>query len=382
MRGFVMMVVSILLLSGCGQAELTPEQKAYVAKLESELTQTKQEIGSAEQISNKYSGGLLKALATSRIEILKTNQALLEQRILAVSSGSPVKIETLASAPNEKLAGELSTEIQTIKADIESSKAEAARYNGGLIQMLKLSTIATTEQTLAMLQQKYLVAKYGLNPSFSTSNTSSMSTPTQAAVDTVSTPQPVAPNEDLLPPADGPFGFEGGLSKDIIEKMVGEQLTVSNETPNLYILKSAPKNNSAFETYALVISPTVGLCQIRAIGKDISSNRFGHQLKSQFDELKNSLTSIYGIPKTLDILMPGSLWKDSDDWMMGLYKKDRTLMAEWSSTAKAPLKNSLESVVMQARAQGTDSGFVLLQYSFTNEPQCEEEEKSRAAGSL
>ena len=189
MRGFglVLMVVSVFLVSGCGQSELTPEQKAYVAKLESELNQTKQEIGSAEQTSARYSGGVLKLLASSRIEILKTNQALLEQRISAVSSGAPIKIETIASAPNETLAGSLSTEIQTVKANIEASKAEAARYNGGLIQMLKLSTIATTEQTLALLQQKYLVAKYGLSPAFSSSNTPSLPAP----VATTATTAPV-----------------------------------------------------------------------------------------------------------------------------------------------------------------------------------------------
>ena len=384
MRGFglVLMVVSVFLVSGCGQSELTPEQKAYVAKLESELNQTKQEIGSAEQTSARYSGGVLKLLASSRIEILKTNQALLEQRISAVSSGAPIKIETIASAPNETLAGSLSTEIQTVKANIEASKAEAARYNGGLIQMLKLSTIATTEQTLALLQQKYLVAKYGLSPAFSSSNTPSLPAPVATTATTAPEPQPVAQNLDLLPPADGPFGFAGGLSKDIIEKMIGEQIVVNNESQNLYHLKRAPKSNPAFENYVLVISPTVGLCQIRAIGKTINTNRFGHQLQSDFDELKSSLTSIYGVPKTLDFLMHGSIWKDPDDWMMGLYKKDRNLMAEWAGTATTPLKNSLESVVMEARALSTDSGFVLLQYSFTNQPQCDAEEKSKSAGSL
>lgn len=382
--GFVLMVVSMFLVSGCGQAELTPEQKAYVTKLELELTQTKQEITSAEQTAARYSGGILKVLASSRIEILKTNQALLEQRISAVSSGAPVKIETVASVPNDSLAGTLSIEIQKVKAEIEASKAEAARYNGGLIQMLKMSTVATTEQTLAMLQQRYLVAKYGLSPNSSGSNTSALPAPVPVSSTTSITPepQPVDQKSDLLPPADGPFGFAGGLSKDIIEKMIGEQIVVSNESQNLYRLEHAPKSNPAFETYAVVISPTVGLCQIRAIGKTITTNRFGHQLKSNFDELKSSLTSIYGAPKTLDLLMPGSIWKDPDDWMMGLYKKDRNLVSQWAGTASAPLKNSLESVIMEARALGTDSGFVMLQYSFTNQPQCEAEEKSKTAGSL
>lgn len=378
--GIAMLVSSVLVLGGCGPKDLTPEERAYVAKLETELGQTKLELGYAEQTAAQYSGGMIKALASSRIEILKTNQALIEQRILSVSSGAPVKVETLASTADEALAAALASEIEKTKAQTQAANAEAAQYSGGLIKALKLSAAATGEQTLAMLEQRYLVARYGLNPTVAHSTASSPAPSTPALP--AQPAQPTVTQSPALPPADGPLGLAAGLSKDLIEQMTGERLVLTDDGQNLYQMNHAPKSNQAFEAYALVISPTVGLCQIRAIGKTIDTNGFGHQLKSGFDELSGSLTSIYGPPQTLDMLMPGSIWKDPDDWMMGLYKKDRSLMADWTGSSSVPLKSSLKSVILQARALGSDKGYVLLQYSFTNDAQCQAEAKTKASGSL
>ncbi|MCU1753521.1 hypothetical protein [Pseudomonas helleri] len=162
--GYFLVFWAVFMLQGCTEKELTQEQKAYVSQLESELSKTKQEIDSANQSSApryswlttdsanqssaNYSGGLIKDLITTRVEVLKTNQALLEQRILAVQSKSSVTVATVASNADEELASKLAAEIAQTKVDIASAKAEAAQYSGGLILALKLSTIATSEQTL------------------------------------------------------------------------------------------------------------------------------------------------------------------------------------------------------------------------------------------
>ncbi|MEJ3661628.1 hypothetical protein WD277_11715 [Pseudomonas fragi] len=374
-QGFFLLLLVVSALQGCGDKDLSPEQKAYVDKLNTELAATKLEIDSAQQSASAFSGGIINLLATTRLEILKTNQELLEQRILSVESGSPVKVETLISAPDDTMANALLAEIETSKSQVASARAEASQYSGGLMQVLKLSVVATNEQTLAMLKQRYLIAKYGLNPA-------SLSV-APANLITVNAPATTDPlNSDRLPPADGPLGLAGGLSKNLIERMTGETLQLSNEAQSLYTMTRAPKANESFERYALVISPTVGLCQIRAIGKTISTNGYGHQLKSSFEEIENALTNIYGKPTKLDILMPGSIWKEPNDWMMGLRQNDRTFMVDWSGSKASPLKNDLESIVMEARALGSDKGYFMLQYSFSNEPQCVAEQKSKAEGSL
>lgn len=120
--------------------------------------------------------------------------------------------------------------------------------------------------------------------------------------------------------------------------MIGEELEPMANNVNLYTANSLPKMNAGFEAYGLLISPTVGLCQIRALGKDIDTDSYGFTIKSRFKELMESLSSIYGKAKENDFLLAGSIWKDPRDWMMGLYKHERYLSAEWKGTAEAPLK--------------------------------------------
>ena len=69
----------------------------------------------------------------------------------------------MVTNPNPELAEHLQSEIQLMKQEIEIDKNEASKYSGGLILSMKLMTIATKEQSLAALQQKYLTVKYGLS---------------------------------------------------------------------------------------------------------------------------------------------------------------------------------------------------------------------------
>src|SRR5204863_9052479 len=45
-------------------------------------------------------------------------------------------------------------DLTTLRANIAKQEAEAARYSGGLSQAMALSTVATSRQTEAMLEQK------------------------------------------------------------------------------------------------------------------------------------------------------------------------------------------------------------------------------------
>lgn len=374
--GYIFCLLASISLQGCGEKDLTPEQKAYVASLEAELLQTKQDIDAGTRSAAVYSGGLIRDLISTRVEILKTNQTLLEQRILAVQSRGNVTVATVTSKVDDDLANKLSAEIKLAKAGIASAKTEAAQYSGGLIQALKLSTIATSEQTLAMLEQQYLVAKYGLNPVRASSLSPSALSATQAASAPATQP---ASKPDLLPPGSGPFGFEIGIGGDIIEKMTGEAPRLVKESENLYLLDKAPKPNDAFDQYGLVISPTVGLCAVRAVGKTIQTNDFGHQLQAGYGTMKDALTAIYGKPKTYDFLMPSSIWKDSNDWMTGLYKQDRTLAAEWKGPG---IKNDISSISIDARALARDKGYFVVEYAFNNSPECTAELKKTKNDSL
>ncbi|MBS0967684.1 hypothetical protein P0E69_09685 [Chimaeribacter arupi] len=370
--------VSVFLLSGCGPKELSPEDKQKVEQLKVELSQTENEISTANATNQEYSGGLIKSLINARIEVLKTNQELIKQRIDAIESGAKITIEVSGIKPDEAAAGAVKKEIDALNTQLAQAKAEAAQYSGGLVLAMKLAAIATQEQTMAMLQQRYLSAKYGL------ANVMPADLQQGKAVDNnkIEKSQQAANTMTLIPPGEGPFGLESGLTKKNIEDMTGEELKPVENNPNLYTSQSLPKNNADFEAYGLLISPKSGLCQIRALGKTIDTDSYGLALQSKYKDLSESLSSIYGNAEKNDFLLSGSIWKDPQDWMMALSKKERFLSAEWKGTSSSPLKNNLNSISIEARSSRSDKGYIFLQYNFKNIDVCNAEIENSKKSSL
>lgn len=363
-------LVSLTMLTGCGPKELTPEQKQEVAALKAELSQTEGEISAAKHIDQQFSGGLIKNLITERLEVLGTNKALLEQRINAIESGAKIDVVVSGVKPDPELAASIKAEMEDLAVKINEAKADASQYSGGLIQVLKLSTVATEEQSMAMLQQKYLTAKYGLAEVKLAPVQDNVAAASSKKDTTAETRQEQSP---LLPPADGPFGLEAGLTQKNIEDMIGAKLKPLPDSVNLYTSDKLPKPNADFEMYGLLISPKAGLCQIRAVGKNIDTDSYGLALKSRFEELSSSLSSLYGKAETTDLLLSGSIWKEPQDWMMGLNKKERFLSATWKGTQETPLKNNIGAISIEARANSSAQGYVYLQYTFTNDDVCQAE---------
>jgi hypothetical protein len=371
-------LIYVFILTGCGPKELSPEEKQKVEQLKVELSQTESEISSANAANQNYSGGLIKTLISARVEILKTNQALIKQRIDAIESGAKITMDVPGVKPDEATAESVKTEIDALNGQISQAKAEANQYSGGLVLAMKLAAIATQEQTMAMLQQRYLSAKYGLANSLP----ADVKQATVSEANQIRKPTQASSIQPLLPPGEGPFGLESGLSKKNIEDMTGEELKPYDGVPNLYTIKSPPKKNAEFEGFGLLISPKSGLCQIRALGKNVDTDSYGIALQSKYKELLDSLSSIYGKPKSTDLLLSGSIWKEPQDWMMALNKKERFLSAQWAGSPATPLKNKLVMVSMEARANGSGEGYVYLQYDFDNIDACNAEIEDAKKSSL
>lgn len=173
-----------------------------------------------------------------------------------------------------------------------------------------------------MLQQKLLSAKYGLAVLTIAHHATSTASKSNQQED------PVA-KDALLPPGIGPFGLQMGLTKQNVEDMTGVTLTAIPNSLNIYTTEVVPKTYNAFETYILLISPKVGLCRIRALSGDINTDSYGLALKSKVKDIAESLTANYGKGKATDVLLPGSLWKEPGDWMIGLLKKERYFGFDW-----------------------------------------------------
>ena len=169
-----------------------------------------------------------------------------------------------------------------------------------------------------------------------------------------------------LQAADGPFGLEMGAPKGDFEL---EQL----DLPGVFVARNVPIPHSAFQQYILTFGPKSGLCLVRGVGHDIPTNSFGSQLRSAFTDLKGRLERLYGSHETVDVVLPGSIWDEPQDFMMGLLKKERFLAATWEQESGSTLKNNLASVLLAARATSHDEGYVGIEYVFNNHDACKEE---------
>jgi hypothetical protein len=148
-------------LVGCGH-KLTPEEQQQLTDLKQQLQTVRQEVEAAKMQQGDYAGGLLKALLDVRLEVLKINEALLDQRVQALESGAKITVVVQATKDDPIRAAQLAAEIEAQKVKLAQAKAESDRYSGGLVQAISLVSVATVGNTVAMLEQQHLMAKYGL----------------------------------------------------------------------------------------------------------------------------------------------------------------------------------------------------------------------------
>lgn len=162
----------------------------------------------------------------------------------------------------------------------------------------------------------------------------------------------------------GPFGLEMGMTLDEIDSDATEV------SPGVYKLSKVPKPHSAFEAYAVKIGPKSGLCWIKAIGKDIETSVYGSSLKSEFKELGEKIAKVYGTGETTDALLPGSIWDEPNDFMMGLRKNERLLFTLWENPKNS---DKIETIALMASATGSNTAYLALEYSFENKEKADQE---------
>ena len=151
-----------IVVSATAGAAVTEAQEQEITQLLAERERVEAEIVLATEDHERYAGGLIKSLIATRLEVLRTTSALLQQRVHAIQSGAEIDIVVSGSDPDPDLAARLLPEIEAQRAKVEAARQEAARYSGGLVQAMGLSTAATLANTLALLEQRYLAAEYGL----------------------------------------------------------------------------------------------------------------------------------------------------------------------------------------------------------------------------
>lgn len=161
--------------------------------------------------------------------------------------------------------------------------------------------------------------------------------------------------------ADGPFGFYKGETMEQAIASVGRSHVKETKGDMLH-LDAAPKGHPEFEEYSLIFSPRDGLLKITAIGVDIKNDADGSDSRAKFQRFKTALTSTYGQPSDqFDFLKAGSIWTDSNDFMMGILKQERILDSYWKP---ADHIHGINIVALELGATGSSTGYVNVSYEF------------------
>jgi hypothetical protein len=231
MRNRFWLAITICVASVCVSLSAQPVSGPRVS--DAEIAAVSKEIQAAEAESAKYSGGLVKATTDLRIATLKQTRAMLQQRRDATLQG--IAIRYVVDGRALKLPADSADQVAALERDIlttdqkiEAQRTEAGRYSGGLVQALSLSTLATMQNTRAMLDQKRLALKYGL-PQF-------VGFSDQAAA-------PARPTQAVTPAADPPAPLPAAAGWRIVS--VASRVTEQNDSWWKHAWRLTLKNESA-----------------------------------------------------------------------------------------------------------------------------------------
>lgn len=168
----------------------------------------------------------------------------------------------------------------------------------------------------------------------------------------------------------GPFGLRRGLTKVEAEKFAGP---LTQEQPGIYKAARVPQPSPDFESYGLVITPSLGLCAILADGKTLQIDSRGTQIQSAFGSLKHALALKYGDPSRVDdFLRPGSKIDKPEEWALGLAKEERILSAAWKLKSNPA---GLSVIRLDASGLSSSKAYLRLMFGFDNGDACADELK-------
>lgn len=172
---------------------------------------------------------------------------------------------------------------------------------------------------------------------------------------------------ELSAPDPTPFGLRQGMSA---EELGAKAAHIGG---GMYKLTSVPLPHPDLEFYVAQVSPRSGLCYVKGVGKQVRTNGYGAELQSRFESMRSEISASLGHPRTVDLLLSDSMWEGPPNWMAGLAERERLLFAQWTKETRATLGPHLTNVFVGAKAKDSASGYLVVEYYFDNEPDCQDE---------
>lgn len=165
----------------------------------------------------------------------------------------------------------------------------------------------------------------------------------------------------------GPFGFD--IEKNLVDYPSVE--FTKQEEKSWYIAKNVPTPNKLMELYVVRATESSGICFIKGVSKTIKTSKYGTELNTQYENVRSSLVEKYKPnykEKKTNFLQSGSLWDESQYYMMGLLKKDRFKFSKFTARDQT---NQIQDIFILQSALGTESGYISIEYYGKNVGDCD-----------
>jgi hypothetical protein len=179
---------------------------------------------------------------------------------------------------------------------------------------------------------------------------------------------------------DGPFGLTGSQSIAELEKL---GFKTNDNTPNFY-MGTPPKPLRDATSYGVMATPSAGICRIMAQVPVSVVNGTGDQLRTKTDQLAETMQLKYGkYSEKVNYIGQDVYRRNPQFWMMGLKEESILYAYEWmQGKTDKPLPNNIENIEIAADAASTDSGTVIIRYTFKNYSECKKDVEKHKADSL
>lgn len=163
MKKLIAICVIALLATGAGIVGINAAGPSK-EQLEQDLVEVRSGIAAAEKEADTYKAGTAIRLQVEfRLATLRNTEAMLDQKRLSWLRGIDLsyKVPVSAQAAPPEVVSQLNEDLETAKADLAKSQ-DKAQGLGGFAQVLALMDVVTRRSTIAAIEQRYLMAKYGI----------------------------------------------------------------------------------------------------------------------------------------------------------------------------------------------------------------------------
>lgn len=164
MKKFVVGLLVTVSASALVAALVVREAGPSTVELDADIRSVRASIASAEADMARFAGGSVLVQAEMRLLTLRATEAMLEQKRTSFLRGIRLEFRDgdPATPPPTEAMTQLAEGIRRAEAEAVEAAAEAARYSGGLIQVMALLREQTAKTTGAMLRQQEAALRLGL----------------------------------------------------------------------------------------------------------------------------------------------------------------------------------------------------------------------------